>query len=161
LDVPRPDKRLLVLAETDGCLTDGLGVATGCWVGHRTMRIVDLGKIAATFVDTQTGQAVRIWPHPHCRARAVARVPGAASQWHAQLIAYQSMSNADLLCSEHVQLTLPLAAVLSRSGVRVTCQTCGEEIVNEREVRIGNHLVCRSCAGDSYYAPVRSRNLHL
>ena len=62
LDVPRPDKRLLVIAETDGCMADGLITATGCSVGRRTLRIVDYGKVAATFVDVETGRAVRITP---------------------------------------------------------------------------------------------------
>jgi formylmethanofuran dehydrogenase subunit E len=52
LDLPRTDKRLFVLVETDGCLTDGVAVATGCWFGRRTLRLVDQGKVAATFVDT-------------------------------------------------------------------------------------------------------------
>jgi formylmethanofuran dehydrogenase subunit E len=53
LEVPQKDKRLLTIAETDGCAADGLAVATGCWVGRRTMRILDFGKVAATFVDTR------------------------------------------------------------------------------------------------------------
>ena len=44
---------------TDGCLIDGIAVATGCWVGNRTLRVVDYGKSAATFVDTATQRAPR------------------------------------------------------------------------------------------------------
>jgi formylmethanofuran dehydrogenase subunit E len=54
LDLPQNDKRLFTFVETDGCLIDGLAVATGCWVGNRTMRVIDYGKSAATFVDTLT-----------------------------------------------------------------------------------------------------------
>ena len=70
LDVPQIDKRLLAIVETDGCLIDGLAVATGCRVGRRTMRVLDFGKVAATFVDTQTGRAVRITPSASTRHRA-------------------------------------------------------------------------------------------
>ncbi len=66
LDLPQTDKRLLTIVETDGCFTDGLAVATGCWVGRRTLRIEDYGKIAATFVDTLTEQAIRLTPRIHC-----------------------------------------------------------------------------------------------
>jgi formylmethanofuran dehydrogenase subunit E len=62
LDLPQSDKRLLTIVETDGCFTSGLSVATNCWVGRRTMRVEDYGKVAATFVDTATGQAIRIAP---------------------------------------------------------------------------------------------------
>ena len=64
LDLPQDDKRLLTIVETDGCFTTGLSVATNCWVGRRTMRVEDYGKVAATFVDTQTEQAIRIAPSP-------------------------------------------------------------------------------------------------
>src|SRR5512142_3328691 len=62
LDCPRRDKRLLVIAETDGCFVDGLEVACGVTPGHRTLRIEDYGKVAATFVDTRSGNAVRLAP---------------------------------------------------------------------------------------------------
>ncbi len=55
LDVPRDDKRLLTFVETDGCAADGVSSATGCRVGGRTLRVIDFGKVAATFVDTLTG----------------------------------------------------------------------------------------------------------
>ena len=57
-------ERLLAIAETDGCLTSGISVTTNCWVNHRTMRIEDYGKTAATFVDSATGRAIRITPRP-------------------------------------------------------------------------------------------------
>jgi len=43
-DLPQTDKTLLLIVETDGCLVDGLAVATGCRVGRRTLRIEDYGK---------------------------------------------------------------------------------------------------------------------
>jgi formylmethanofuran dehydrogenase subunit E len=45
LDLPRADKRLLMLVETDGCFADGVSVATGCWLGRRTLRLVDYGRV--------------------------------------------------------------------------------------------------------------------
>jgi formylmethanofuran dehydrogenase subunit E len=50
-DSPPDKKRLLVITETDGCFADGLSAATNCTVGHRTLRVEDYGKTAATFVD--------------------------------------------------------------------------------------------------------------
>jgi formylmethanofuran dehydrogenase subunit E len=64
LDLPQSDKRLLTIVETDGCFTTGLSVATNCWVGRRTMRVEDYGKVAATFVDTARGHGAPrcTWP---------------------------------------------------------------------------------------------------
>src|SRR5512133_3749062 len=62
LELPRVDKRLLVIAETDGCTVDGIIAATDCHVGGRTLRILDLGKVAATFIDTCPEETIRIVP---------------------------------------------------------------------------------------------------
>ena len=62
LSLPQSDKRLLTIVETDGCFVDGVSVATGCTVGHRTLRVEDYGKVAATCIDTQTGRALRLAP---------------------------------------------------------------------------------------------------
>jgi formylmethanofuran dehydrogenase subunit E len=152
LDLPPEDKRLFVFVETDGCFADGVSVATGCWLGHRTMRLVDYGKAAATFVDTHSGQAVRISPHPEARANALCYAPAAPDHWHAHLAAYQVMPDGDLLTAEPVVLTVDLAAIISRPGLRVTCACCGEEVMNEREVLMAGKTLCRACAGqDRYY----------
>lgn len=79
LDLPQTGKRLLTIIETDGCFADGVSVATGCWVGHRTLRVEDYGKVAATFVDTDCRQSVRIVPHPGARAFQVIRAGSAQS----------------------------------------------------------------------------------
>ena len=60
LDLPQLKKRLLTILETDGCFADGVEVATGCTLGHRTLRVEDYGKTAAVFVDTKTGRAARL-----------------------------------------------------------------------------------------------------
>lgn len=151
LTLPQQNKRLFALVELDGCFADGVMAATGCSLGHRTMRLVDYGKAACTFVDTQTGRAVRIAPHREARARALACMPNAKSRWHAQLEAYQTLPNDTLLVWQEVSLTFSLDALISRPGVRVTCDACGEEITNEREVRRDGQVLCRACAGESYY----------
>jgi formylmethanofuran dehydrogenase subunit E len=45
---PVTPRTALVIIETAGCFADGIRVATGATVGHRTLRVEDLGKIAAT-----------------------------------------------------------------------------------------------------------------
>src|SRR5512135_3550111 len=70
LQAPRTDKRLLVIVETDGCFVSGIEAATGSAVNHRTLIVEDYGKIAATFVDTLNGQALRLAPRSDVRQRA-------------------------------------------------------------------------------------------
>jgi formylmethanofuran dehydrogenase subunit E len=151
IDLPRDDKHLLVIVETDGCFVDGLSAATGCSIGHRTLRLIDHGKIAATFIDTETNRAIRIVPKRSSRETARQVIPNARSRWHAQLEAYQIMPDVDLFDVQHVVLTLSLEKLLSKPSAKAICDRCGEEIINEREVIQGNQTLCRACAGESYW----------
>ncbi len=144
-------KSLLTIVETDGCGADGVAVATGCFVGRRTLRVVDYGKMAATMVNIKTGTAVRVVPHPEARNLARTYVPDARSRWHAYLNAYQIIPDNLLMLLDEVILTQSIAEIMSKPNVRVNCELCGEEILNEREVKEDDRLLCRSCAGESYY----------
>lgn len=151
LQIPRQDKRLLVIVETDGCFVDGLSVVTGCTVGHRTLRVEDYGKVAATFVDVITEEALRIAPRHDVRQRAWAYAPQEQRRYFAQLQAYQVMPDDELLVIEAVRLAAPVIELVGRPGVRVNCTLCGEEIINQREITINGSPFCRACTGRPYY----------
>jgi formylmethanofuran dehydrogenase subunit E len=150
---PPAKKRLLVIVESDGCFADGVSAATACTIGHRTLRVEDYGKIAATCVDTVTGQAVRVAPTLDLRQKACAYASDEPRHYFAQLQAYQSMSDEAMFTVTPVTLATPIEAILSRPGVRVNCDVCGEEIVNEREIQRTGLTLCRACAGSGYYQP--------
>ncbi len=155
LEVPRQDKRLLVILETDGCFADGVEVTTGCTIGHRTLRVEDYGKIAATFVDVKTGRAVRVAPRVDVRQRAMEYAPPQERRrYFIMLHAYQVMPEDELLTITEVRLTPPVEAILSRPLVRVNCAVCGEEIINEREVYVDGQPLCKPCANGGYYRPL-------
>jgi len=148
---PPAGKRLLVILEADGCIADGVAAATNCSVGHRTLRVEDYGKTAATFVDSQTGRAMRVAPALDIRQQACACVPEEPRHYFAQMQAYRILPDEKLLTVIEVELTPPVEQILSRPGVRVNCAICGEEILNEREVHREGLLLCRACAGVAYY----------
>ncbi len=148
---PPSGKRLVTILETDGCFADGVMAVTQCSVGHRTLRVEDYGKTAATFVDTQSGRAVRVAPVLDVRARACAWVPEEPRHYFAQMKAYRLMPDEQLFSVSDVCLTTPVERMVSRPGVRATCSICGEEIMNEREVEREGSLLCRACAGSAYY----------
>jgi formylmethanofuran dehydrogenase subunit E len=151
LDLPQTGKRVHTFVETNGCAADGISVATGCWLGRRTLHIMDFGKIAATFVDSLTGRAVRIYPPPNCRQDARRYAPHARNTYQAQLEAYQVMPDETLFVAQNVKLTVSLEAIISSKTAHASCQRCGEEIKNEREVYRDGEVLCRGCAGEAYY----------
>ncbi|MDJ0752275.1 MAG: FmdE family protein [Ardenticatenaceae bacterium] len=151
-EVPRNDKKMVVFVETDGCFISGVQAATGLSVNRRTLRIIDLGRIGVTFVNVKSEKAVRVAPQLDVREK-VWRYVGKDQRrrYFAMLEGYQKMPDRELLHIEKVRLSSTLREILSRPGVRVNCQQCGEEIINEREVMIDGQVLCRACAGQGYY----------
>jgi formylmethanofuran dehydrogenase subunit E len=154
LQLPLTEKRLLVIVETDGCFTDGVEVVTQATVGHRTLRVEDYGKIAATFVDIHSGEAYRISPRPNVRQKAWEHAPEENERYQAQLQAYQVMPENELFHITQVELTTPLERIISVAGKRTTCDACGEEIFNEREIVRYGQCLCRACAGNAYFCVI-------
>jgi formylmethanofuran dehydrogenase subunit E len=152
-DSPSVDKRLLVITETDGCFADGLSAATDCTVGHRTLRVEDYGKPAAAFVDVTTSRAVRLAPRLDIRQRACAGIEDESLRYQAQLQAYQTMTNEEMFNVVEVRLLASIESIVSQPGMRVNCDSCGEEIMNEREIHKNGLIFCRACAGTPYYRP--------
>jgi formylmethanofuran dehydrogenase subunit E len=153
LSLPRDDKRLLLFAETDGCVLDGVTAATGCTAGHRTLRIVDYGRVAVTAVDVETQRAVRIAPRTGVRELAVTFASNDVPRYYAQVEGYQQIPEQALLRVEPVTLTFDLTALLGRRGTRVDCSRCGEEVLNGREAYVSGGAVCPGCQAGAYYQP--------
>jgi formylmethanofuran dehydrogenase subunit E len=151
LEAPMPRKAALIFIETDGCFADGIEVATEATVGHRTLRVVDHGKIAATFANVETGLSVRLAPRLDVRLRAREYAPEIKKKYYAQLKGYQVMPVTELFTFQEVVLDPALEGIISRPGLRSKCVQCGEEIINERQVLVDGKILCRTCAGDGYY----------
>jgi formylmethanofuran dehydrogenase subunit E len=164
LDLPQSDKRLYTIVETDGCGMDGIAVATGCSPGRRSLRILDYGKMAATFIDTRTGQAIRVSPHPQTRVLWGQYAPDAPDRWHGYLQAYQIMPDEILLIALPVKLNFSLEKTISLPDQRAICALCDEEIINERQLLVNGQVLCQTCAGESYFSyledPTNPASIH-
>lgn len=140
------DRRLLVFVETDGCFVDGVSAATGCTVGHRTLRVMDYGRVAMTAINVNTLAALRIAPNRGVRELAARYAPPDESRgYYQQLAGYRSMPDDELFAVQSVSLNLDLAALLGQRGMRVDCVGCGEEVLNGREVSTPSGPLCPAC----------------
>ncbi len=151
LDAPVTDRSALVIIETAGCFADGIRSATGATVGHRTLRVEDMGKVAATFTNLKTGFSLRLAPRLDVRQRALFYAPEEKRHYLAQLKGYQVMPDDELFKFEQVELLTPASQIISHHGARAICSRCGEEIINEREVVDDGLILCQTCALGGYY----------
>jgi len=147
-------KRLVTFVEIDRCATDAVAVVTGCRLGKRALKFRDWGKVAATFVDVTTGKAIRIAAKESSKALARQMHPEIADKNQQQMLAYREITDDDLFTFQWVKVDLPPEEFPGYKGERVVCQACGEGINFRREVRSEDKVLCRACAGESYYEPI-------
>jgi formylmethanofuran dehydrogenase subunit E len=150
-------KRLVTFVEIDRCATDAVAAVTGCRLGKRALKFRDWGKVAATFVDVSAGRAFRIAARESSKALARSMHPEIENKNQQQMLAYREMADDDLFHVQAVTVELPPEEFPGYKGERALCARCGEGINFRREVVRDNQVLCRACAGESYYQPVQNR----
>jgi formylmethanofuran dehydrogenase subunit E len=147
-------KNLLVFVEMDRCATDAVQSVTGCSLGKRSLKFLDYGKMAATFMNLQTGKAVRVLAREESREVAVARFPEIEDRHEAQLAAYKVMPDSELFEMARVRVDVKPEDMPGRPHGRVCCDRCGEYVQDRREVHVEGKKLCRPCAHGGYYSNV-------
>jgi len=144
-------KRLVTFVEIDRCATDAVAIVTGCRLGKRALKFRDWGKMAATFVDVSTGKGVRIAAKESSKTLARQMHPELEDKNQQQMLAYREMSDDDLFTTQWVKVDLPPEEFPGYKGERIVCEMCSEGINFRREVIRDGKVLCKSCAGESYY----------
>lgn len=155
IDDPRDaDRRkLIVWVEIDRCMADAISAVTGVRLGKRTLKYVDYGKVAATFLNTETDRAVRLVALESARTLADERYPQIENKRQRQFKAYSDATDDELFKTELVTVELSEFDAPGSPRSRVTCVVCGEGVNDGREVLDANgDMLCRGCSRGTYYS---------
>jgi formylmethanofuran dehydrogenase subunit E len=144
-------KRIVTYVEIDRCMTDAIGLVANCRLGKRALKFRDWGKVAATFVDLQTGRAIRIAAKESSKEIARNMFPDMTKD-AGQQKAYAELSEDVLFDKKWVKVEVKAHDLPGYKGPRVVCAECGEGINFAREVLQGGRTLCRACAGETYYS---------
>jgi formylmethanofuran dehydrogenase subunit E len=144
-------KNLIVWVEIDRCLTDAISAVTGVRLGKRTLKFIDYGKVAATFLHLQTGLAARLVALDSSRQLADALYPAYKNKKDRQMQTYLNASDKDLFKVEWVDMRLTDFDLPGHSRRRVFCSKCGEGINDGREVLKCGATLCKACFMEPYY----------
>lgn len=136
-----------------GCVTDAGVLVANCRLGKRALKFRDWGKVVATFVDLQTGRAVRIAAKESSKQAAREIFPELPKDTGQQK-AYAQLSDEILFDKQWVKVEVPPEDLPGFEGPRVVCAQCGEGINFKHEVMRDGRTLCRACAGEKYYLPV-------
>jgi formylmethanofuran dehydrogenase subunit E len=144
-------KKLYVLVEIDRCATDAIQTVTGCSLGKRSLKWLDHGVMAASFLNLVTEKAVRITALEESREHAKKYCPEIEDKYKQQLQAYKIMPENELFKLESIQLTIPENDMPGRPLSRVQCEGCQDWVQDGRDINQDGKTLCKSCAFGKYY----------
>jgi len=141
IDEPKESRDLIVYVECDRCLTDAIGTVTGCKLGRRSLKWMDYGKSAASFLNLKTGESVRIFTKYRVRPPEGADV----------VEFFETIKDEDLFSVTRVKIRYRAEDLPGKPVDAMTCPECGEEVTDGRQVVRDGLAMCKACAEGSYY----------
>jgi formylmethanofuran dehydrogenase subunit E len=148
-------KKLIVFVEMDRCTGDAVAYVTGVKLGRRSLKFMDYGIMAATFVNLETGAANRIISTEESRDLVPFYAPGITEKRNQQLEAYKRMPDSVLFRVQEVDISLSEFDLPGPTHRKTVCSRCGQMVRDGREVVIGHHCLCRPCAEGAYFTNAR------
>jgi formylmethanofuran dehydrogenase subunit E len=132
----------MIYCEIDRCLTDALLCVTGVSPGKRRLKIREYGKMAASFVDIKTGKGVRIVVSGR---QTMPEDADPAEFW-------DRYTDEEIFIFQPVVVEIPLGDRPGKSLRSVYCDSCGEKVMDAKDILVDDRILCRTCAdGTAYY----------
>lgn len=156
---PGQIKKIIIYVEIDRCATDAIAYVTGVKLGRRSLKFMNYGIMAATFVNLETGKAYRVASTEESRDLGDSYAPEITGKSQQQLEAYKRMPDSVLFRVQEVRVSIGESDLPGPTRYKAVCSRCGQIVRDQREVVIKDAPVCRPCAGGAYFGSAREINL--
>ena len=144
-------KKLLIYVEMDRCSADAVAHVTGVKLGRRSLKFMDYGIMAATFVNLTSGKSYRVLSTEEARALACQYAPEIEPKAARQLAAYRRMPDCVLFRVQKVRVRLDEFDLPGPTRRKVACSRCGQVVRDAREVIVHGRVLCKPCTEMSYF----------
>ncbi len=151
-------KKLIVYVEMDRCTADAVAFVTGVKLGRRSLKFVDYGIMAATFVNLESGAAYRVLSTEDARELAEVYAPEQEDAVARQMEAYRRMPDSVLFRVQQVRVRLKASDFPGPTRFKAVCSRCGQVIRDHREIHRNDEVLCAPCAGGAYFSDAREVN---
>jgi formylmethanofuran dehydrogenase subunit E len=148
-------KKLIVYVEMDRCAADAVAHITGVKLGRRSLKFVDYGIMAATFLNLETGKAFRVVSTEEARDLASVYAPEIPKKYPQQLEAYKRMPDSVLFRVQEVRVDISEYDLPGPTRRKVTCGRCGQVVRDNREVIQNSYVLCKPCAEGAYFSDTK------
>ena len=145
-------KKLIVYIEMDRCTADAVAHVTGVKLGRRSLKFMDYGIMAATFVNLETQKAFRVVSTEEARDLAPYFAPEISGKHIQQLAAYKRMPDNVLFRVHQVKVVIDECDMPGPTRRKATCIQCGQVVRDHREVLKDGQPHCRPCAERAYFS---------
>jgi len=151
--------KLVVWIEIDRWLADAVEAVTGARIGKRTVKFLDYGKLAATFLNVETSEAARIVARESSRRLADLRHPEIEDKYERQMRTYREAAEEELFDVTDVEVQVRAKDLPGHPRSRVICHKCGEAVNDGREINLPDRItLCKPCVYGTYYHPQQRSN---
>ena len=147
-------KKFVVYVEMDRCTADAVAHVTGAKLGRRSLKFVDYGIMAATFVHLETGKAYRVLSTEEARDLAPLFAPEVAGKYPQQLAAYKRMPDSVLFRVQQVCVKMSELDLPGPTRRKIACARCGQVVRDGREVMEDGVPLCVPCSRRAYFEEV-------
>ncbi|MBW2613410.1 MAG: formylmethanofuran dehydrogenase [Deltaproteobacteria bacterium] len=145
-------KKLIVYIEMDRCTADAVAHVTGVKLGRRSLKFMDYGIMAATFVNLETGKAIRVLSTEEARDLVDLYAPEVEDKGVQQLEAYKRMPDSVLFRVQKVLVNIAENDLPGPTRFKNLCDHCGQVVRDGREVRHNGQTLCKPCTVESYFS---------
>lgn len=151
-------KKLVVYVEMDRCTADAVAHVTGVKLGRRSLKFMDYGIMAATFLNLESNGAFRVISTEEARSLATAYAPEIAEKYPQQLAAYKRMPDSVLFRVQQVEVPISDFDLPGPTRRKASCSQCGQVVRDHKEVIKDGRMVCVPCTGRAYFSNPREVN---
>ena len=148
-------KKLLVFVEMDRCTADAVAHVTGVKLGRRSLKFMDYGIMAATFVNLESGRSYRVISTEEARSLVAEYAPEVEEKTAQQLAAYKRMPDRVLFRVQSVRVKISEFDLPGPTRRKVACSRCGQIIRDAKEIVVEGRTLCRPCTDDAYFTQAR------
>jgi formylmethanofuran dehydrogenase subunit E len=145
-------KKLIVFVEMDRCTADAVAHVTGVKLGRRSLKFMDYGIMAATFVNLETDYTIRVLSTEEARDLVSVYAQEVAGKSAQQLEAYKRMPDSVLFRVQQVEVNIKDFDMPGPTRYKVACSGCGQIVRDRREVIKDRQTFCKPCAGGTYFS---------
>lgn len=147
-------KKMIVYVENDRCIADAIQILTGTRLGRRSMKLVNYGKMAATFINTETGDSYRIWVSGKIN-EMIGKIGSNRQEKEKQYKMLLETPSEDVVSVQKVIVNIPEIEMPGKPQRTVRCIKCYEKVMDGKDILGDEGPLCLACASEPYYKLVK------